>query len=280
MSEQKIRTPFDMFDEIANLMKAEKRAVGEIAPRGIQASLVEVLDRAISDGKVVRVDVYRRTNPYTESHSFLGCIENVNPLLLRGGGLEECVRIFSGGGDYRVDVFLEGWGRTSVPVALEEPVLPPLGVRMEHARQACQRRIAVEKAQDHERVRKWEFMKGKPDCKGDRWTWDEVLEVYELRNERAFLKEYGLLGALAIVVARYRYDTAQDRHAKTWDGLRQFLEPEDRAIFDRWLPPIMAEAHLHLRAWVETAYGDEYRHVYGGVPRRLPSFSSESRDRT
>ena len=265
----KIRTPNDMFEEIARLMKAEKIAVGEIAPRGIQASLVEVLDRAISDKKTVCVEMYRRTNPYTESHSFLGRIDNVNPLLLRGGGLEECVRIFSGGGDYRVEVILDGWGRTSVPVALEEPVLPPLHVRMEHARQACQRRIEAQKAQDHERVMKWEFMKGKPDCKGDRWTWDEVLEVYEMRNERPFLKEYGLLGALAIVVARYRYDTAQDSRAKTWDGLWQILSPEDRAMFDRCLLPVRAEQGPHVLAWLKWMYEQEYRHIYEGQPRRM-----------
>ena len=251
----------------------------EVAP-GMPGSLAELLDRAMDADKTVSIAIDRQRAAFKEGTAYESCgsVHGVPPILLRGGGLVAIVERWSGGGNYRVTCEVDGVGRQQSVFALEGAVLPPLPVRIGHRRESHNRLVQAQAAQREARDRRYSFLAGPlRQPAGERWNWAGVLEVYECFQERAFLEEYGLLGALALVVARYQWDTSLNRHKKTWDGIRSMLDASDRALFDAWLPPFMAECRLHSFFWVIQAYEDEFRHVYEGAPRNIPHIVMEPR---
>lgn len=271
-------TEDEMRAEIAHFEADLAKKNKEVAPE-VPGSLAELLDRAIDAGKTVSLTMDRKRLPFDpdEAYESCGTIREVPPILFRGGGLAAIVERWSGGGNYRVTVEADGIGRQQSVFAIEGPLLPSLPVRIEHRQESHRRLVQAQAAQKEARERRYSFLYPLRQPTGERWTWPGVLEMYECFGEREFLKEYRLLGALAIVLARYHWDTAMGRHKKTWDGIRAILNDEDRAVFDAWLPPFMAERGLHSFFWVIQAYEDEFHHVYDGAPRNVPRIVMEPR---
>jgi len=240
----------------------------------VQKNLADFLDAAIEMKQDVEIRI-ERVDPFpSPTITRVSTIAGVKPMLIRTGGIEDLVKRWCGGGNYRLSLCAPGIPIQVFVIFIDGAALPPLPVRIEDQKAKHQSRVkeAARLALDIERSRQRFFFKEEfPESKFERWEWPEVLEVYETWREKAFVRQHGLLGVFALMVARYGYDVRQNRHKKTWDGLRKLLKRTDQETFDRWFPAWMIEHGLHNFFWTCNAYRDEFLHVYEGRKRRLPN---------
>jgi hypothetical protein len=104
-----------------------------------------------------------------------------------------------------------------------------------------------------------------------RYDWAEVHKVYEDFQEESFIALHGLLGALALLIARYEWpklDFTAER-TQSWCTVRRQLKGDDRIRFDTLIPYEQGRSGTYAYPTLVDDYRNEFEYVYHKKPRPL-----------